>query len=125
MKNNNLGMMKKSFSLYYNGGEIWAEHLDAIDNIGDMKRKFDEDLVQMARPSTSSYVAINLAESVVDKDFLQYIINAMNTCGKPYQRVVFIGLPYRLKRYLSTHTPSNLGVVACIDDFEKAKEWLI
>ncbi len=125
MKENNLGMKKNSFSLYYNGGEIWAQHLDCINNLEDMKRKFDEDLVQMVRPSSSSYVAINLAQSAVDKSFLKYILDAMNTCGKPFQRVVFIGLPYRLKRYLRKHIPSNLGAVACIDDFEKAKEWLI
>ena len=82
----NLGIKKKSFSLYYNGGEIWAEHLDTINNIEDMKKKFDEDMLTIARPSTSAYVAIAVAQSAIDLEFLQYILCLLYTSPSPRDR---------------------------------------
>ena len=125
MNNNNLGMKKKSFTLYYNGGEIWAQHLDSINNLDDLKAKFDEDIIQMAKPSTSSYVAFVLNESAINEDFLQYILDSLSTCGKSFQRIVFIGLNHKLKRYLKKHGYILTAVVNCMDDLEKAKAWLI
>ena len=121
---NNKGMKKKSFSLYYNGGEIWAEHLDSINNLEDMRTKFDQDLIQMARPSTSTFIAINMDESVVNEDFLQYLLVSLSNCGKSFQKIVFVGLNRRLKRYIKNQTLLTT-VIACMDDFEKAKEWLV
>ena len=61
------GLKKKSFSLFYNGGEIWCEHLDSL--YGDkelLKQKFEHDLIQISRPSASSFIAVVLDESAVD-----------------------------------------------------------
>ncbi len=125
LKRNNLGIKKKSFTLYYNNGEIWSQHLDSIDNLEDMKRKFDQDLIQMAKPSTSSFVAIVLNQSAVNKEFLQYILDSMMNCGKTFQRIVFIGLSFKLKRYVRKHISAFPAVITCMDNLDKAKEWLL
>ncbi len=125
MRDSNLGVEKQSFTLYYNGGEIWAEHLDTIDNQEDMKSKFEKDLQTMARPSTSSFVAINLAQSPVDEAFLSYLSESLLTCGKSFHKIVFVGLTGKMRRYIRKQPICCQVLTHCTEDFEKAKQWLL
>lgn len=119
-----LGLNKKSFSLPYNGGDIWCEHLDSLyDKRELLLEKFRNDLVMIAKPSTSSFIAINLDETDVDQELIDEIYHAFSSLNKSIRKVVFVGLEPEMKRYVK-RLRSNF-VVTCLDDFEKAKEWLL
>ena len=119
-----LGLNKKSFSLPYNGGDIWCEHLDSLYDKRDLLlEKFKNDLIMIAKPSTSSFIAINLDETDVDKDLIDEIYHAFSSLNKSIRKVVFVGLEPEMKRYVK-RLRANF-VVTCLDDFEKAKEWLL
>ena len=118
---NRLGIYKKSFPLFFHGGEIWIEHLDALPDEAALKRKFRQDILQIKRPSSSSLIAVNLDETKVTKEILDYILNAFASCNRPLRKVVFVGLPFRMKRYLKKQGARVPFTMACIDDFEKAK----
>ncbi|MBE6023390.1 MAG: SdpI family protein [Cellulosilyticum sp.] len=120
------GLNKKSFSIPFHGGEIWIEHLDSFGNeITLLKQKFIEDIPQISQPSTSSLIAINLDESHIDKEILSWILDTLSTLPAPPQKVVFIGLTPKLKRLVKLKQKQITFLVTCIDDFEKAKEWLL
>jgi hypothetical protein len=126
MENHELGLNKKSFSLFYNGGEIWCEHLDSMYSEKDLLiQKFDQDMVQISRPSTSSFIAVAVAQSDVDRDILEHIIDSFIKMEKPLHKVVFIGLNLKMKSFVKKKNAEASFVMTCIDDFEKAKEWLV
>lgn len=126
MEKYELGLNKKSFSLFYNGGEIWCENLDSLYNEKELlKQKFNQDLVQISRPSTSSYIAVALAESDVDIEILDLIVNNFVLLKKPLRKVVFVGLNTKMKNYIKKRNIDTSFVMFCIDDYEKAKEWLV
>jgi len=124
MKNHNLGLSKKSFSMPYNGGEIWFEHLDGINDEAQLKQKFEQDLIQIIKPSTSSFIAINLDETIINQEMLECILEKLYSSDKLLRKVVFVGLNTRMKRYIKQQKNMNISM-NCIDDFEQAKKWLI
>lgn len=124
MENDNIGLEKKSFSINYKGGEIWIEHLDSIQNPSFIKEKFIKDLVQIKRPSTSSFIAINLDKSGINAELLNFILDSLCNIDKPIRKVVLVGLNKAMKRLVKWRMYDLTFAVACIDDFEKAKEWL-
>lgn len=126
MEKYELGLNKKSFSLFYNGGEIWCEHLDSLYTEKELlKEKFMQDLVKIGKPSTSSFVIVNLDESDVDKEILELIINCFLMLKKPLRKVVFVGLDSKMKNHVKKRNINTTFTMVCIDDFEKAKEWLV
>jgi hypothetical protein len=126
MEKYELGLNKKSFSIFYNGGAIWCEHLDSLYNEKDLLiQKFKQDLVQISKPSTSSFIAVAFDESDVDREILELIVNSFVTLKKPLRKVVFVGLNSKMKSYIKKKNVDTLFAMACIDDFEKAKKWLV
>ena len=126
MEKYKLGLKKKSFSLSYNGGEIWCEHLDSLyDQTELLKQKFMEDLLQIQKPSSSSFIAVVLNESDVDGEILDQIINEFSSLMRQLRKVVFIGLTMKLKRYVKKRSIDTNFLMVCMDDLEKAKEWLV
>ena len=120
------GINKKSFSLFYNGGEIWCEHLDALGQSTELlNQKFAEDLKLISRPSTSSYLAICMDQTKVSEEILEMIIASLSRLVKPIKKVAFIGLNPAMKRYVMKRTKSLNILFVCMDDYEKAKAWLI
>ncbi|NCB92108.1 MAG: hypothetical protein EOM40_05970 [Clostridia bacterium] len=119
-----LGKNKKSFSLYFNNGEIWCEHLDSLCNERDLViEKFKEDVITIARPSTSAYIVIDFDETIVDEALLTYIVDTLNSLNKSLRKVAMVGLSFKMKRHVKK-LKANYEI-KCIDDFEKAKEWLV
>lgn len=126
MEKHERGLNKKSFQLYFHGGEIWCEHLDSLYHQKDLlKQKFEQDLAIISRPSTSSFIAVNLDESEVNQEILKLIIDSFVMLTKPLRKVVFIGLNLKMKNYIKKKNAETVFAMACIDDFEKAKEWLV
>ena len=121
-----LGLKKKSFSMFFNGGEIWFEHLDSLyDQTELIKQKFTQDLLEIQRPSTSSFIAVILNESNIDGEILDLIINEFSNLNKQLRKVVFIGLTMKMKRYVKKRSAYTNFLIICMDDLEKAKEWLV
>lgn len=121
-----LGLKKKSFSMFFNGGEIWFEHLDSLyDQTELIKQKFMQDLLEIQRPSTSSFIAVILDESNINGEILDLIINGFSNINKQLRKVVFIGLTIKMKRYVKKRSVNTNFMIICMDDLEKAKEWLV
>lgn len=121
-----LGLKKKSFSVFFNGGEIWCEHLDSLyDQTELIKQKFMKDLLQIQKPSASSFIAVILNESYVDSEILDQILNEFSKSKKQLRKVVFVGLNIKMKRYMKKRSADTDFLMVCMDDLEKAKEWLI
>lgn len=124
------GIKKKSFSLHYNKGEIWCEHLDSL---GDHKKivmnKFNEDLLELKKVSAPSFIAVNLDETMVDRDILEMVLYSYRDLDKDLKKVVFIGLSRRnvrlMKQIIRESDKKITYITGCINDFEKAKEWLV
>ena len=126
MEKYELGLHKKSFSLFYKGGEIWCEHLDSLYNEKELlKNKFNQDLLQIGRPSISSFLVINLDETVIDEEIMEFIINNLVMLKKSLCKVVFVGLNSKMKNFVKKRNINTSFVMTCIDDYEKAKEWLV
>lgn len=120
------GLNKKSFSIAFHGGEIWIEHLDALGSEAELLReKFSADMIQIRKPQTSSFVAVNLDETKVNEEILELILGQFAALRVPLRKVVFVGLDSKMKRYIKRQKKNMPFLIGCIDDFEKAKEWLI
>lgn len=126
MEKYELGLNKKSFSLFYHSGEVWCEHLDSLYGERELlKQKFKRDLIEISRPSTSSFIAVVLDDSDVDKEVLDWIVDSFVMLNRPLRKVVFVGLDLKMKSYMKKKKVDSSFMMACIDDLEKAKEWLI
>jgi hypothetical protein len=124
------GVKKKSFALFYNGGEIWCEHLDSLgDNRHLVHKKFKQDLEEVKKVSTPSYIIVNLDETLVDREILETILYSYRDIEKDIKKVVIVGLSVRNKRLMNKIVKESekeiLYIVTCVNDFEKAKEWLV
>lgn len=79
----NAGIHKKSFELFYNGGSIWAEHLDSMGNLGKIVvEKFLQDFKQFSKPSSSSFMIINFDETEVTEDIASFVADTLKNCPK-------------------------------------------
>lgn len=126
MEKYKLGLKKKSFSLFFNGGEIWCEHLDSLYGEKELlKQKFEGDFIQISRPSASSFIIVVLDESDVDREILDLIIDRFVMLKRPLSKVVFVGLNLKMKGHVKKRKADISFMMACIDDMEKAKEWLV
>lgn len=125
---------KKSFVLQYNGGEIWAEHLDGLYTYKELVlEKFKQDIPQMMKPSGPSAIAVALTETKVDDEILKAITHVLQSgeqnADKTISKVAFVGLDRKSRRLLKKIVSENQDkmkfTIFCTDDFEKAKEWLV
>ncbi|MBE5960376.1 MAG: hypothetical protein E7256_03155 [Lachnospiraceae bacterium] len=122
------GYKKKSFSLFFAGSEIWAEHLDGMYQYADgVIQKFLEDALTFRQPSKPSLFAINLDETEVDERIEDAIALELASRKKYFTRVVFVGLPRKKQKTVQKKIDSmgRTFALAFMDDFEKAKEWLV
>lgn len=120
------GMNKKSFELSYNGGTIWCEHLDSM---GDMEaeviRKFEEDYKLFSRPSVSSYMIINLDETITTEKIVACIINGITECKKKFMKIAFVGVGRKEQKQFEKIMKESGIIVSFLKDYEKAKEWIL
>ena len=119
-------MNKKSFSLYFGGGEIWCEHLDSLCDRKDLFfEKFDNDLKTIKRPSASSYLAVILNETDVDREMIDYLLDTFISLDKPLKKIAFIGLDNKWNKYINKKNKGTYILMKSISDLEEAKNWLI
>ena len=122
-------IIRESFAMYYGGGQIWFEQLDALSIHKDIVRdKFLKDLEIIRRPSTPAFLAVNLNETQVEKDIAEMIANGLWKVERQILKVAFIGLDREgrklIKKALQSYVEDKF-VYHFFEDYEKAKEWLV
>lgn len=124
------GMHKKSFALYFNGGEIWCEHLDGMYTFTkEVMLKFIEDTPHVTKHSATSLIAVNLDDTLVTEEIITLISDTYVKNTRFIQKLVFVGLDkYSRRKFISAFKKREDEfefVINYINDFEKAKEWLV
>lgn len=123
-------IVRPSMSMFYGGGEIWFEQLDALSVHKDVVlTKLREDMETVRKPSSPGMIAVNLNETLVDREVADTVVDCLYDVGRAIRKVVFVGLNFAGKRLVLRALQSKNPVVCFtygfINDFEKAKEWLI
>lgn len=121
------GVRKKSFVLPFAGGEIWFEHLDGMYQFTELViQKLQNDSKTFLLPSKPSHIGFVLDETLITNDLVNKIVNLLCSEQKKYMRVCFIGTDRKIRKMFNNalYSKSNF-TYAFINDFEKAKEWLI
>lgn len=120
------GLNKKSFSMFFNGGEIWFEHLDGLyEHTNLALEKLENDYLQFKRPSLPSLIAFNIDDTLVSDELLNAIAEKLTNGTKRFTRVTFVGADKTVKRKLKKLLYGAGFALKFIDDFEKAKQWLV
>lgn len=121
-------IIRNSFKLPFSGGEIWGEELDGLNIYTDVViDKFLRDMVTIRKPSSPGLIAIHLNETLVEESLVNIIVTELKKAENSIQKVVFVGLN-RTSQKLMKSSIEIVGVsfaYAFINDFEKAKEWLV
>ena len=121
------GFIKKSFWMSVDGGDVWFEHLDGIYEYETLVvEKLISDYETFRYPSMPSLIAVNLYETMITDNIIDNIAEKL-TGKKHFTRVVFVGADkisrHCIRRSLSKR--NSTFALAFIDDFQKAKEWLV
>lgn len=120
------GLNKKSFEINYNGGTIWCEHLDSMGNMEtEVINKFKEDYKTFSRPSVSSYMIINLDETIVSEQIVECIVNGIIECTKKFMKIAFVGVDKKQQKKFEKIKKEDGVMVSFWTDYEKAKEWVL
>lgn len=122
-------IIRKSTSMFFAGGEIFFLQLDALSVYTELvTEKFLEDMKLVSRPSMTSDIAVNLNETLVTDEMCKIMADSFCAVKKPLHKVCFVGLDKDSKRTMKKafkeHGRTGFAV-NFIDDYEKAKEWLV
>ncbi len=122
-------IVRESFSMAYKGGEIWFEQLDALSVHTDIvMEKFSRDLLFMKRPSLTGLIAVNINETLINEDMAEIIIREFIHITK-IRKIVFVGAAKETKKFMKHILKREIinikFIYTFIDDYEKAKEWLV
>lgn len=116
---------KKSFELNFNGGTIWCEHLDGMGTSEDeVIAKFNEDKREFSRPSVSSFMIIDLDKTDITGQIVTMITDTILESDKLFRKIAFVGVERHWHKQLGRVMQKRIAV-RFIDDYEKAKEWVI
>lgn len=121
-------IIRKSFKLAFAGGEIWCEELDSLSIHKDIViEKFLQDMKIIQRPSSPAFIAVNLNETLVENDIAELIVNELSQVTRHLCKVAFAGLDSQGKKLFrkALKNVPHTYEYQFLDDFEKAKEWLI
>lgn len=114
--------------MFFGGGEIFFVQLDVLSYSKQLVMdKFKEDAVVFSRPSTTSLIAVNLNETYVDEEMAELFVSTFAGVKKHIQKIVFVGLDGEDRRMFKRLLKKRRTDFACgfINDYEKAKEWLV
>lgn len=120
------GYKKKSFLLYYNGGEIWFEHLDGIyTNEELVLEKLASDVSKFTRPSSTSYICFVFDETTVSDNIIAAVVNAILQTQKSFMKIAFCGLDGKYKGKFKKALSHHGFGMGFFDGLEDAKQWLL
>ncbi|MGN1416868.1 MAG: hypothetical protein ACI4XF_08495 [Oscillospiraceae bacterium] len=120
------GLKKKSFSMFFGGGEIWFEHLDGIYDQTELAiEKLMNDSKQFCRPSLPSLIAVNVDETVVSDELIDAVSDRLLNSCKRFTRVAIVGADSTSVRKFKRSFREAPFALYFTNDFERAKEWLV
>ncbi len=123
-----LGTRTHSMKLAFHGGEIYFLHLDAFGDREDLVlARIVADAPTMLRPSYPAFVGVNVDETVLTSSIITAVASVLADKRKVFRKVAIVGCGGKDRRVFE-RALTEVGVdypVAFINDFEKAKEWLI
>lgn len=120
------GYRKKSFLLYYNGGEIWFEHLEGLYGNEDLViEKLNSDVPQLTKPSATSFVCFVFFDTAITDNIVLAVKEAVLGSNKHFTKIAFCGLNKRdQKKFKREFSDRGFGI-AFFDGLEDAKVWLL
>lgn len=121
------GLEKRSFSLPFNGGMIWCEHLDSLgDDEESFRAKLSTDCNELSKPSAPSHLAFVLDETAVNDSCCEMMVDALVRQAHP-KKAAFVGTSPAEKRQINAclRKTDVRFAVSFYDDLEEAKHWLI
>ena len=62
--------------------------------------KFKEDYKTFSRSSVSSYMIINLDETIVSEQIVECIVNGIIECTKKFMKIAFVGVGKKQQKKL-------------------------
>lgn len=112
--------------MFFGGGEIWFEHLDGLYEYSSLAvEKLENDYRRFKRPSMPSLMAVNVDETDVTDELADALAEKLLNGGKRFTRVVFVGTDKYTQRKIRKALSGAPFALSFINDFEKAKEWLV
>ena len=120
------GYRKKSFLMYYNGGEIWFEHLEGLYGYEDLVlEKLNSDIPLFIKPSSTSFICFVCFETIVTENIIFAVKKTVSESNKHFSKIAFCGLE-RMNQKIFKKIFANQGLeVAFFDGLENAKVWLL
>lgn len=119
-------IIRPSRQLFFGGGELWCEELDALSVHTDIVcDKFREDLRQIQRPSTPSRIVVNLSETLITEEVARTICGGLISSGNTVTKAAFTGLDRASKKLFIKELSGAQFVYTFLSDYEKAKEWAV
>ena len=120
------GFRKKSFQMSFRDGMIWFEHLDGLQEQGNLVlEKLKCDSTTFSRPSISSLLCFVFDETVVTDAIIAEVADKLTNTKKIYTRICFVGINKHAAKAFRIILSSTAIQTEFIDDLEKAKEWLV
>ncbi len=121
-----LGDRKKSFLLYYNGGEIWFEHLEGLYEYEDLvTEKLNSDIPLFTKPSSTSFVCFVFFETIITDKIVLAVKQAILESNKHFTKIAFCGLNKKDQRKFRKHFSNQGFAIAFFEGLEDAKIWLL
>lgn len=121
-------IIRNSKKLPFAGSEIWCEELDGLNIYSDaVAEKFLKDMVAIRKPSSPGLIAIHLDETLVEESLVHIIVTELKKAENSIQKIVFVGLNTSSRKLMkaSLETVGASFSYNFINDYEKAKEWLV
>ena len=120
------GYKKKSFTLPYNGGEIWFEHLDGMYDYEKLVlKKLEADICFFTRPSSTSYICFAFHETTVTDRIYNAVSDAILKNNKRFMKIAMSGLDKRNKNRFRHELTGKGFAIGFVDGLEDAKMWLL
>lgn len=121
-------IVRDSFALPYGNGMIWYEALDGLGNeLALVREKFDREMKQVARPSTTSHVVLHVEGTALDEALMAHMAAGLLALGHGLKRLAVVGLSWwqRLRMRRAMIAVARSVAVGYFSDLEKGKEWLM
>ena len=97
--------------------------------MGDLEQevidKFKGDLPKLRRPSVSSSMIINLDDTVITEAIENEIVNGLLDCNKQFRKIAFVGVNRKHHTKFNEIHDRTGALVKYLNDYEKAKEWVL
>ena len=120
------GYEKKSFLLYYNGGEIWFEHLECLyKNENLVLEKLGSDLQAILKPFSTSFICFVFFDTVVTENIFLAVKRLLLDSEKRFVKVAFCGIDRKNKRLFRKALSDHGFAMGFFEGLEDAKLWLL